>query len=54
MGLGTPRSPPAFWAIHPMAMAGYQAVVQLQEGSVLAAPVLAHLWAMNALGSKVE
>lgn len=54
MGLGTPRSPPAFWAIHPMAMAGYQAVVQLQEGSVLAAPVLAHLWAMHALGSEVE
>lgn len=36
---------PTFWATHPMAMAGGQAMFQLPEGSVLAAPVLAHLWA---------
>lgn len=36
---------PTFQATHPMAMAGSQAMFQLPEGSVLAAPVLAHLWA---------
>lgn len=32
---------------HPMAMAGDQTELQLLKGSVLAAPVLAHLWAVE-------
>lgn len=51
MGSGTPRPPPIpFLATHPMAMAGCQALLQLPEGSVSAAPVLAHLWAVCATG----
>ena len=46
--------PITFLATHPMTMAGCQALLQLQEGSVLAAPVLAHLWAVCALGSEGE
>lgn len=43
-------SPPTFQATHPMAMAGDQATLQLPEGSVLAAPLLAHLWAVVFTG----
>ena len=43
-----------FPATHSMAMAGCQASLQLPEGSVLAAPVLAHLWVVCAPGSEGE
>lgn len=54
--LGTPRVNPqhTFQATHPAAMAGHQAELQLLEGSVLAAPFLAHLWAVWVLGSEGE
>lgn len=38
-------------ATHPPVVADSQAALQLLEGSVLAAPVLAHLWAVYQLGS---
>lgn len=54
MGSGTSRSPPHTHTLkttHPMAVAGGQTELQLLEGSVLAAPVLAHLWQWCALSS---
>lgn len=39
---------PTFPTTHPVAVAGSQAVLQLLEGGVLAAAVLAHLWAVQA------
>lgn len=48
------QPPHTFQATHPVAMAGHQAELQLSESSVLAAPFLAHLWAVWALGSEGE